>query len=523
MRHRMKLATCRRKTSFGVAFRYSCVPVAQKGCRLKLSYVAFAAASAILAVDPSPAFVANGGQGAVESDVRSRVEVNGRVQSGRLIERMRHHEVPGVAIVVIRGGKVAWSAGYGTRLAGKQLAVSPDTPFRVASISKPVTGLLAVGLARAGMLDLDRDVNTYLRSWKLPNGAGVTPRRILSHTAGLSVSAFPYYHPRGPVPSVRDMLDGSSASRAVAVRVIDTPGAGFRYSGGGFLVLQQAIEDATGTPFALLAERELFRPLDMTRTTFALTPAPAYLASAAIGHRYGKPIEGGRTVTPNMAGEGLWTTARDLARYAVATREAWLGRRPDLLDRGAAVEMLTPAGFSDGTVGFMALGPGVLGQGRERRFAADGNGLGFRARLTMYLESGDGVIVLTNGDGGEGLLGEVSDAVARAYGWPVQPRPPVARRTRPVDREELARVAGTYVILANADTDAKTVRVVSAGGGLRVQAGNEAWWTYRPDAAGGFFHSDMNSRIRFVPGKDGRHTLELSHLGSDFPPAPRVN
>lgn len=490
------------------------------------SFVLVAVAFVGLLLDLLPAAVAaapgDRSQSAVEAHLRARVAVDGRAASSSLTDRMRHYEVPGVAIAVIRDGRISWAAGYGTRLAGAALPITPDTPFRVASISKPLTGLLAMRLAATGRLDLDRDVNGYLSSWKLPKGTGVTTRRILSHTAGLSVSAFPYYHPPGPIPNVRDLLDGAPVSRAPPVRVIEKPGKSFRYSGGGFLVLQQAIEDTTATPFADLAERQLFRSLGMKRTTFAADPSPAYLRSAAVGHRYGKAIAGGRTVTPNMAGEGLWTTVRDLAAYTSAVRDAYLGRRPDLLSKSGAQEMLTPARFNDGKAGFMGLGPGVLGKGAERRFVANGNGLGFRARITMYLDSGDGVVILSNGDGAEALNGEIADAVARVHGWPVQPKAPIVRRTRAPDRQELALVAGTYVIPANADTDPKAVRVEAIASGLRVQVGNEAWWTYLPDAEGGFFNVDMDSRIRFAPYHGGRFALLLNHLGDDFPIAPKT-
>lgn len=480
-----------------------------------------AATSAPLAASP-----VHQGRVAVEADVRSRVAVDGRVQSSCLAERMRHYEVPGLAIAIIHNGRVAWSAGYGTRLAGAALPVTPDTPFRVASISKPVTGLLAVRLAERGALDLDRDVNDYLTSWTLPESEltaqeKVTPRRILAHTAGTSVAAFPYYHRPDPIPTARDMLDGTPVSRALPIRVVAKPGEAFRYSGGGFLILQQALEDTTGKPFAVLADDLVLKPLGMTRSTFALDPPPAYLASAAVGHRYGKPIAGGRTVTPNLAGEGLWTTANDLARYAIAVRDAYLGKLPSFLSRSAAVEMLTPIRFADGRVGVMGLGSGVLGAGAERRFTAAGNGLGFRARFVMHLESGDGVVILSNGDGAEMLNGEVADAVARAYGWPVAPASTVQRRSRRVDHAELARAAGTYAIPAGSGIDEKLVRVEATERGLRVQAGNEAWWTYLPDADGGFFNIDMNSRITFAPGTDGRPALVLHHLGETYPPALR--
>lgn len=108
-----------------------------------------------------------------------------------LSERMAFHRVPGVTIAVVRGNRLHWTLARGA-------GVSDTTWFQVASISKPVAALAALRLVQEGTLDLDEDVNRKLTSWKVPENRftttqPVTLRRLLSHSAGLTVHGF-----RGP-------------------------------------------------------------------------------------------------------------------------------------------------------------------------------------------------------------------------------------------------------------------------------------------------------------------------------------
>ena len=128
----------------------------------------------------------------IEQGLRPAVALQGQpVKTSRLQDEMRRLNVPGVSVAVIRGGKLAWARGFGVTHEGGP-AVTPQTLFQAASISKPVTALAALRLAEQGKLDLDADVNTILTSWKLPAGAGKpSVRQLLSHTAGTTVSGFP--------------------------------------------------------------------------------------------------------------------------------------------------------------------------------------------------------------------------------------------------------------------------------------------------------------------------------------------
>lgn len=164
----------------------------------------------------------------------------------------------------------------------------PDEPFQAGSLSKPVAAYAALRLVEAGELELDRDVNECLVSWQLPDGEGVTLRRLLTHTAGLGVPFFPGFEEGAELPTLVEVLD--------AVRVESSPGE-FRYSGGGYVLVQLLLEDVTGRRFANLARELVFEPLGMTRSTF----------EQRAGRRY-----------PEQAAAGLWTTARDLALFVGA-------------------------------------------------------------------------------------------------------------------------------------------------------------------------------------------------------------
>ena len=184
-----------------------------------------------------------------------------------LLERLDVLGVPGVSVAVIQDGQVEWTGGYGVREAGVAGPVSAETMFQAASISKPVTALAVLQLVQEGVLDLDEDVNRYLRSWKVPaNGPWqprITLRHLLSHTAGMTVHGFPGYTAAGPMPSLREILDGTGRANTFPIRVDSPAGLQFRYSGGGTTVVQQLL--LHGLPYWLCGSRSRGRHHDQRR------------------------------------------------------------------------------------------------------------------------------------------------------------------------------------------------------------------------------------------------------------------
>lgn len=394
--------------------------------------------------------------------LRPAVDVQGRpVQRWPLTERMAHHRVPGVSIAVVDGGRIVWASGFGVREAGSADLVTASTLFQAASVSKVIAATATLRLADQGRLDLDADVNGYLTSWKVPENRftareRVTLRRILSHSAGLTVHGFGGYQAGSPAPTILQVLNGEAPAGNAAVRVDTFPGAVTRYSGGGTTVQQLVLTDATGRPFPQLADELVLSPLGMTNSTFRQPLPPALLARAARPHdAEGGVVPGGAFVGPEMAAGWLWTTPTDLLRWAIAIDEARDGR-PGFLSRPMAAQML--ARQSDG----YGLGPEVEGEGRALRFSHGGNNRGFRAQVTYFPETGQGVAIMVNGDAGDPLIDEIQRTVAAEYGWPALTPLQVAPVT--LDAAAASALAGEYALLLPGDAQPVPAHLTHEGG-----------------------------------------------------------
>jgi len=257
------------------------------------------------------------------------------VQTQTLAERMKHHDVPGVSIAVVHDGRLEWARGYGLSDIEREKAVMPDTLFQAGSVSKPVAALSALRLAQAGQIDLAEDVNTKLTSWQVsPNEwtkiRPVTVRNLLSHTAGTTVHGFPGYARDEGRPSTVDVLDGNGNTDPVRVDL--EPASEWRYSGGGYTVMQLLVSDVAGEPFADVMRATVLNPIGMRSSTYE-QPLPESLHErAAAGYRAdGTKVEGGWHVYPEMAAAGLWTTPSDLARYIIAIQRIRAGREGGVL------------------------------------------------------------------------------------------------------------------------------------------------------------------------------------------------
>ncbi len=387
-------------------------------CALLLTVWAFAAVSGEQA--PSPA--------AGKDDTAARIE---RIENGLLprvvitsdepwniVDRMQFYGVPGVAIAVVDDFGTAWVKGYGVVDAEAGGPVSEETLFQAASISKPMTAVVALRLAERGALDIDEDVNVKLRSWKVPENEftrdeKVTIRRILNHTAGTTVSGFRGYAVDEPVPTILDVLDGSPPSNSDSIRVDKVPGESFRYSGGGTTILQLLIEDVTGRPLADLADELVFESVGMEHSSFE-KPLPASLeAETSKGHLTdGTVITGYTFLQGGSSCCGLWTTPEDLARFGIELSRAYRGESDRILSRESASLMVSPS--SAGNVG---LGMFVDQRDGELYFYHSGGNVGFKCVLIMHREKGYGAAIMTNGDRGNSLIQEIVNSIAREYGW----------------------------------------------------------------------------------------------------------
>jgi len=335
--------------------------------------------------------------------------------------RMAHYGVPGVSVAVIRDGELSWARGYGVLQAGNSDPIDPETVFSVGSVSKVGAASTTLRLVDRGRLDLDRNVDEYLTSWQIPESAfttdlKVTLRRILSHTAGLTVHGFGDYLPGRELPTTVQILNGEGPAMSPPVFVDIPVGSQFRYSGGGVTVQQLVIEDVTGMSFPEAARRFVFGPLGMDRSTYE-NPLPESHGNIAKAHRRnGQPaaLPRGYESMPETAASGLWTTPSDYAKLVIALIESYQGVDGSFLSHSVTQDMMTEVDPSS-----YGLGPALHGSSETRRFHHGGSNNSYKAWMEGHLQTGDGVIVFANGAGGGALTHEIAVAVGKAEGWPV--------------------------------------------------------------------------------------------------------
>lgn len=379
----------------------------------------------------------------IENGLMPATALQGRpVPKTSISQRMAALQVPGASVAVINNGAIEWARGYGVAQAGKEHAVNPETLFQAASVSKLVTALGALHLVETGKLSLDEDINNKLGSWKLPAGAQsaefpVTIRNLLNHSAGTTVSGFRGYAAGEAVPTLLQILDGTKPANSEPVRVVSRPGQQWNYSGGGYGIVQQAMTDVSGKSFASLMAEIVFNPLGMKHSTFAQPASSALERVAATGHdENGKPIKGRWHTYPEQAAAGLWTTPSDLARLAIGLQQASAGKSNKVIAQAMAAQMLTRL------KGNYGLGIALDEVKGRPSFNHGGKNVGYQTMLYALAKEGQGAVIMTNGDRGDALAGDILRSIAAEYKW--SEWQVIERPTAPVAVTTLARYAGSY-------------------------------------------------------------------------------
>ena len=342
-----------------------------------------------------------------------------------LDELMKKARVPGVSIAVIRDFKIHWAKAYGTADVDSGAPVETGTVFQAASISKPVAAMAALKAIQDGRFTLDADINSILKSWKLP-GDGftsdrpVTPRGLLSHTSGTGDGfGFPGYDPGEARPTLVQILDGEKPSNVGKVRLERPPFTGFKYSGGAVTIMQLALSDVVGRPYPDILREWVLGPIGMSDSAYEQPLSPERDRRAARAHGGDGRARGAKWhVYPELAAAGLWTTPTDLAKFAIEVQLSLQGRSNKVLEREFAREMVTPIGVGPFGVGFS-----VAKEGEGWYFGHGGSNWGFQCDLVAHTLKGYGLAVMTNADSGGLVIRELRARVAAAYGWDTLDKP----------------------------------------------------------------------------------------------------
>ncbi|WP_196138936.1 serine hydrolase [Aliikangiella sp. G2MR2-5] len=429
-------------------------------------------------------------------------------------ERMKHYGVPGVSLAVIKDYRIHWHKTYGVTDKETMAPVTEDTLFQAGSISKPVAAYGALKLTEQKLLSLDEPVNHKLEGWKIPENEftksnPVTLKHLMNHSSGLTVHGFWGYSQGLKVPTIEQVLDGEKPANSDPVRVDFMPGDKFRYSGGGYTVMQKATTDVTDKAYPEIMAQLVLSPIGMQRSSYEQPLPPEKLKFAAAGYLPNKePVPGKRHVYPEMAAAGLWTTAEDLAKFAIDIQLAIKADKSKVLKQQTVEQMLTPYVSPQTGLGLFLRNP----KSDDVYFEHGGWDEGFSADLKAHKNKGYGVVVMINSNH-PGFINELVNSVASVYQW--DEFLPKEYQSLPISKKDQDRISGRFrysddMLFSIYSTDDKVFMQYLNGDPMEVLRVGDNVYVRR----------EFAREFSFVKGDNG--AVNLAFNMGDEPPAIRA-
>lgn len=380
-------------------------------------------------------------------------------------KEMKRNDVTGLSIALVDDQRVVWSEGFGFADEANRVSATPETLYRVGSISKLFTDTAAMQLAEQGKMDIDKPLQTFLPDFSIKtrhgNAGPVTPRTIMTHHSGLPSDLLKGMWTKNPEPF-----------GAVLTRIRDDyapypPNYVFSYSNLGVSLLGKAVETVAGRPYERHLEEALLRPLGMDRSSFA-SHGSTLLAK---GYREGEPAE--EPALRDAPAGGLISSVLDLSRFMEMVFAGGVAGDRRILAKETVAEMLRPqnanvpldADFRIG-LGWILSGVNIENAGPVAQH--DGATLLYRSQLAILPEQKLGVVVLANSATAGRVVHQVAaEALKLALETKTGIRQP--ERTKPTKRdtelspEERAQWAGSYA------TPFGVARLTEKGEGLATE------------------------------------------------------
>jgi CubicO group peptidase (beta-lactamase class C family) len=328
-----------------------------------------------------------------------------RSEVSKLIHAMLQDELtPGLSLALVDKSGILWQEGFGLANVDKGILATADTVYRVGSLSKPLTAIAIMQLTRQGLIDLDAPLSDQLPGFAIRNykkePVTITPRQLLSHRSGLPGDLHKGMYSKTPFRQVRALLQDEYLAYE--------PDSVYSYSNLAFDLLGNLIEHKSGESYHQFMAERLFQPLEMLHSGYRL--APQMSARLAAGHKdhQVKPLPPLRD-TPAL---GLYSSAEDLARFSVAL----LNSDIPWLDHESLKEMWSAQTAEDQIM--LGLTPGLgwfieddADLGKLVRHG--GSMMLFGSEIALLPEMGLGVVVLTNGSGGNRLARQLAATILK--------------------------------------------------------------------------------------------------------------
>lgn len=415
-----------------------------------------------------------------------------------LADRMKSNHVNGVSIALIKDYKIEWAKAYGWADSAEQRPVTTSTLFQAGSISKSLNGVGILKLVQEGKLNLDSDINIYLKSWQFPydslsKGKKITIANLLSHTAGLTVHGFDGYEKGDTIPTLIQILNGEKPANSKAIRSMYEPSLKSQYSGGGTTISQLILQDVTGQPYDTYMWNNVLNPMGMSNSFYTQPPPAAKENILATGYNNdGAAVKRKYHIYPEQAAAGLWTNPTDLAKYIIETQLSLQGKSNKVLSPENTRLRLTP--YIDSSA---ALGVFIIKKGNEKYFNHDGSDEGFVAGYFGSMENGNGAVVMANTDNWS-LLSEVVNSLAAVYNWKDFYTPKI-KEVVTVNNEILKSYTGNYKLYRN------TFNVTLEKEGLMLRLNSKTKYKIYFTSDTDFFMLEMTgSEVKFTKDKNNK-------------------
>jgi len=322
-------------------------------------------------------------------------------------EQLKKYNLAGFSLVVFEDYKIVYTNQFGVKSTITNEMLDENTAFSTASIAKPITAILCHILEEKGLINLDDPIDNYLKRWKLPKSKftennNPTWKQLLNHTAGINQNnGFADFYEGDTIPTIKESLMGQKLPRSnnTAIDFLFTPGSSWLYSGGGYVIIQMALEDTLNKPIAELADEYIFSPMNLKNTTMIQPNERRFLTNVASVHdQTNKVIKTGLPITPQVAPSGLWSTPTDLAKITIEIQNALRNKNDKVISHNIAKKIMAVTALKNAIGGWSYGGQRSFGFNNYDwvRFGGSNTGVGGDVYATMT--DGNGFAFLANGE-----------------------------------------------------------------------------------------------------------------------------
>ena len=353
----------------------------------------------------------------LETGIRGQVKFVGESENfSSIVSKMSDYNIPALSLAVIHQGKIEWADIYQNVKFYDTQKLNCNSVFQAASLSKPVTFLAALRMHSAGEIDLDKNIQVYLKEFVLPSGKQtaqnpVTFRNIFSHTSGITPGGYQGYTRNSNMPSDLEILRGGEGVNTPAIEVSTPPNETLAYSGGAYTLAELALQDLYNDEFSNIMKKWILEPAGMNHSEFTQPFSSSKPNQVAKGYtQSGEVIDGGWNNYPQQAAAGLWSNSIDMAKFLIEVYKAYQGKST-IFSQSDIKSIISHE--RDGQVyGFI-----LNRSGDDISLTHYGGNVGYRTGMTISLTTGNGLVYLINSDNGVALGNELLLSASQVYNW----------------------------------------------------------------------------------------------------------